>query len=350
MTSQANLSTPVDGRMGGMAIWHGRAAILVALIFLTTPSSSAGENCPEATRIGQGNTPWQPVLDSVSLAMQLHRTAPIPPDKFFRRPFVTVTYAQALDGSIADQASRPLPLSSPDAFNMTHHLRALHKSILVGVQTLINDDPSLTVRLCQGQNPQTVVLDTSLRTPLNSRLASSPSCVRPIVATAPPPRPSRHAGKARGLEELGCSVMPCAVDSAGRISWASLLQGLSERGVENVMVEGGARVISSLVEQGYADYAIVTVSPMYIGGLRCYGQSFQSFKFRPRPAWRRLLGWVRGRVGAFVGWLAGKGGGSSREAPVEATERSFPKILDAQIANVGGDVVVFGHLGRMALM
>ena len=82
-----------------------------------------------------------------------------------RRPFVTLSYAQSLDGSIATAAGQPLRISSPQSMIMTHALRAAHDAILVGINTVLADDPSLTVRLDEGNNPQPIVLDSQLRMP-----------------------------------------------------------------------------------------------------------------------------------------------------------------------------------------
>ena len=79
------------------------------------------------------------------------------------QPFVTLTYAQTIDGSIAAlKGTEQLIISSPESMLMTHQLRSMHDAILVGVQTVNSDDPSLTVRLCPGKNPQPIVLDSKL--------------------------------------------------------------------------------------------------------------------------------------------------------------------------------------------
>src|SRR4051794_24685033 len=86
------------------------------------------------------------------------------------RPIVTLAYAQSLDGSIATAARRPLALSSQPALKLTHQLRAEHDAILVGIGTVLADDPLLTVRLVNGPNPVPVVLDSRLRLPSTARL------------------------------------------------------------------------------------------------------------------------------------------------------------------------------------
>ena len=85
-------------------------------------------------------------------------------------PFVTLAYAQSLDGSIAAYPGVPLAISGPVSMGITHRLRARHQAILVGIGTVLADDPRLNVRLVPGKNPQPVVLDNQLRFPLKARL------------------------------------------------------------------------------------------------------------------------------------------------------------------------------------
>ena len=93
------------------------------------------------------------------------------------RPFITVSYAQSLDGSIATASRQQMQLSGPESMRLTHQLRACCQSILVGIGTVLADDPSLTVRLVEGKSPQPIILDTRLRTPLDANLVqrSGPS-------------------------------------------------------------------------------------------------------------------------------------------------------------------------------
>ena len=86
------------------------------------------------------------------------------------RPLVTLSYAQSLDGSIAARRSATMALSGAKTIKITHSLRAKHSAILVGIGTLIADDPQLNVRLVTGSDPQPVVLDSQLRFPLEARL------------------------------------------------------------------------------------------------------------------------------------------------------------------------------------
>jgi 3,4-dihydroxy 2-butanone 4-phosphate synthase/GTP cyclohydrolase II len=89
------------------------------------------------------------------------------------RPFVTLAYAQSLDGSLAARRGEPLSLSGLESQKLTHRLRASHSAILVGISTLLADDPQLNVRLVEGENPQPVVLDSRLRTRFKARVFQS---------------------------------------------------------------------------------------------------------------------------------------------------------------------------------
>ena len=100
------------------------------------------------------------------------------------KPVVTLTYAQSIDGCIAPIGGGTLQLSNPSTQRMTHQMRAIHDAILVGINTVICDDPQLTVRLISGKHPQPIVLDTRLRFPLQANLLRHPS-LQPIIATGP---------------------------------------------------------------------------------------------------------------------------------------------------------------------
>ena len=90
------------------------------------------------------------------------------------RPLVSLSYAQSLDGSLAARRGSPLLLSGKASMQLTHRLRASHDAILVGIGTILADDPQLTVRLVQGPQPQPVILDSHLRLPPNARVFQGP--------------------------------------------------------------------------------------------------------------------------------------------------------------------------------
>ncbi|GIK71016.1 MAG: GTP cyclohydrolase-2 [Chloroflexota bacterium] len=179
-------------------------------------------------------------------------------------PHVTISYAQSLDGSLSVEPGAPLALSGATSMTMTHALRAAHDAILVGVGTVLADNPRLTVRLVAGANPQPVVLDSALRTPLDAALLNHPRGLW-ILTTERSSSDARHALAARGAEIV---VLP--PDESGRVSLSAALAALYARGVRSVMVEGGAHVLESFVASHLAHYAVITLAPRLVGGLHAY--------------------------------------------------------------------------------
>lgn len=184
-----------------------------------------------------------------------------------RTPFVTLAYAQSLDGSLAATPGKPLALSGAAALTLTHALRAAHDAILVGVGTVLADDPRLTVRLVAGADPQPVLLDSTLRTPATARLFDHPRGVWLFTTERSCPC-DRAALAARGAD---ITVLPA--DAAGRVDLAALLATLAQRGVRTLMVEGGATVLSGFVAAHLVNYAVVTLAPRLVGGLHAFQHS-----------------------------------------------------------------------------
>jgi riboflavin-specific deaminase-like protein len=178
------------------------------------------------------------------------------------RPLVSLCYAQSLDGCLTAQRGQPTRLSGAAASRLTHQLRAAHDAILVGVGTLIADDPQLTVRLVEGRDPQPVILDSRLRMPAQAGLlkrANQPAW----IATTPAADPERRAA----LEGAGVRLLVLPADDAGRVSLPALLDALAKNGINSLMVEGGAQVITAFLAQGLADWVSITIAPVILGGL-----------------------------------------------------------------------------------
>ena len=200
-----------------------------------------------------------PFLEDLSRALDREVDAWHPSD----RPFVTISYAQSIDGSIATRHRRPLPISGQAAMHMTHGLRALHDGILVGIETVLADDPQLTVRLADGPHPQPVVLDTHLRTPLDARLMQRANGRSWLVGAADNP-----SDRVAAVTGAGAEVLACRRDEDGRLDLHQTLGLLHERGLRRLMVEGGARVITSFVRARLVDLFIITIAPKLVGGLQ----------------------------------------------------------------------------------
>lgn len=226
------------------------------------------------------------------------------------RPCVTLSYAQSLDGSIAIHRSSPFALSCSEALELTHRLRAVNDAILVGIGTLLADDPRLTVRLVQGEDPQPIVLDSRLRTPVNAELLQAST--RPVwIATTEEADPQR----ASDLEAAGAQVIHLPADAHGRVHLPGLLDLLGELGIGRLMVEGGAQVITGFMAQALVDWVVVTIAPMFIGGQR----AVETLLERPTPE-------------------------AISPGSIHQATRSFPRLHAVRFEQVGDDLVVWGRV------
>ncbi|MHA7878604.1 MAG: RibD family protein [Saccharospirillum sp.] len=176
------------------------------------------------------------------------------------RPHVTLSYAQSWDGSITTVPGESMTLSSDTGMQMTHQLRSLHDGILVGIGTVLADDPRLTVRKWSGKNPQPIVLDSQLRMPASSRLCQGGDhgC---WVLTTPE----------AATDRTDCELLVVPGDDDGHVNLSLALSVLYERGIRSLMVEGGANVITAFLRGGLADAAVLTVAPVFVGGYKAVG-------------------------------------------------------------------------------
>jgi GTP cyclohydrolase II len=179
------------------------------------------------------------------------------------RPLVTLSYAQSLDGSIARERGKPLALSGPESMRLTHQLRAAHDAILVGIGTVIADNPQLTVRLVEGESPIPVILDSRLEISPQAKLFQNQK--KPILVCL---ELETASGNAQELIHNGATLMLVKSDDDGHIALPQLLKGLSQRGIKSVMVEGGAKVIRAFLQQKLVDRVMLTITPAYVGGLK----------------------------------------------------------------------------------
>jgi riboflavin-specific deaminase-like protein len=132
----------------------------------------------------------------------------------------------------------------------------------VGIGTILADDPRLQVKEVTGPAPRPIVLDTRLRTPEDARLLQRPD-TRPWLVHGPQAPPSR----AQALIAAGAEPVPCDTGADGRIDLLALMRWLAGHSIDSVMVEGGARVITSFIRHQLADVIIITISPQILGGL-----------------------------------------------------------------------------------
>jgi diaminohydroxyphosphoribosylaminopyrimidine deaminase/5-amino-6-(5-phosphoribosylamino)uracil reductase len=191
---------------------------------------------------------------------------------FFRwirdqRPWVTLKVASTLDGCIASRGSGPRWITGVPARTVAHELRATHDAVMVGVGTVLADDPRLTVRLghssARGQ-PLRVVLDGRLRTPTTARLLRADPANRPLLIGAEGDAAAVRRG--RLLTRAGAEVLLLPATDDGRIALPTLLQTLALRGIQSLLVEGGSHVLGAFVAGRAADAVAWFLAPRLAGG------------------------------------------------------------------------------------
>lgn len=177
------------------------------------------------------------------------------------RPLVTLAYAQSLDGAISHHEKERLILSSQESLVMTHKLRSQNDAILVGIGTVISDDPLLTVRYCKGKNPLVVILDSKLRIPLTARLLKNTTS--PLIFTAK----NSNAEKKKILKKMKAKIVDVDFTNDGKINLGLMLEKLFSLGIKTVMVEGGREIITNFVNENHVDKVIITIAPIFVGGI-----------------------------------------------------------------------------------
>ncbi|RKY57306.1 MAG: bifunctional diaminohydroxyphosphoribosylaminopyrimidine deaminase/5-amino-6-(5-phosphoribosylamino)uracil reductase RibD [Candidatus Latescibacterota bacterium] len=173
------------------------------------------------------------------------------------RPFVTLKWAQTLDGRIATSSGDSRWITGEGARKHAHRLRAEADAVVVGVGTVLADDPQLTVRLTKGRDPLRVVLDSELRTPPTAKVLSGG---RAVLATTERASPERR----KVLEEAGAEVWVLP-ERDGRVDLEALLAKLAGEGRISVLVEGGREVLTSFLRRGMCDRIVIFLAPKLLG-------------------------------------------------------------------------------------
>ena len=184
-------------------------------------------------------------------------------------PLVTVKFAQTLDGRIATSTGNSQWISSPASQRMAHKLRTLNDAIMVGVGTILNDNPQLTVRLVRGRNPTRIILDSKLRIPLEAKVLTHQESAPTIIVTTS----SADVERLAALRQMGIEVLVAREDERGEVDLGHLLEMLGQWGISSVLVEGGAETITSLLRLNLVDRLVIIVAPKIMGkGIEAVGE------------------------------------------------------------------------------
>ena len=217
------------------------------LRYLTTKQMRLGHSSP----LGEAISESQAVpADVSSLLGEVKPTA--------SRPYVVLKFAQTVDGRIATATGDSKWISGHAERSISHALRARCDAIMVGIGTVLKDDPQLTVRLVAGASPVRVILDSSLTIPLHAAALNEEAGT--LILTTK----RADEDKIRALRDMNVGVRKLK-DGPDGIDLESALMGLREMGIESVLVEGGARLITSLLGASLVDRMIVSIAPIVIG-------------------------------------------------------------------------------------
>jgi diaminohydroxyphosphoribosylaminopyrimidine deaminase/5-amino-6-(5-phosphoribosylamino)uracil reductase len=209
--------------------------------------------------------------------------------KFIRTgtPFVTLKFAQTLDGRIATLAGRSRWISSEKSLRFAHMLRSHHDALLIGVGTLIKDDPELTIRLTRGRNPQRVVVDSRLRISPDARVLKNQNMAKTIIATTS----NADSEKRTRLNRMGIETLIVEQDSDHHVDLTKLFVELGKKNISSVLVEGGAAIITALLKGKLTDRVVIIIAPKIVGkGVEAVGDlGIQSMDESLRLTYRNIL-------------------------------------------------------------
>ena len=169
------------------------------------------------------------------------------------RPCVIAQLGQSLDGRIAILSGESRYINGPAALDHLHALRAVVDAVVVGVGTVVADDPLLNVRRINGLNPARVIIDPQGRMPAGARCLQGDGAAVYVISAAGAPR----------ADGATCIAVPRQAD--GRIAPAAIIAALFARGLRRLLVEGGANTISAFIDAGCIDRLHLLVAPMILG-------------------------------------------------------------------------------------
>lgn len=179
-----------------------------------------------------------------------------------KRPYVMLKYAMTIDGKIATKTGASKWITGDDSRANVHGDRNKFSSIMVGVNTVIADNPSLDCRLENGNNPIKIICDTNLRTPLDSKVVQMAKGDRTIIVTK-----SRDEELIKKYIDTGCEIIVQNSTNNSRINMTDLMKELGKRGIDSILLEGGSTLAWSALEEGIVNKVQAYISPKIFGGI-----------------------------------------------------------------------------------
>ncbi|ASA22971.1 bifunctional diaminohydroxyphosphoribosylaminopyrimidine deaminase/5-amino-6-(5-phosphoribosylamino)uracil reductase RibD [Paenibacillus donghaensis] len=177
-----------------------------------------------------------------------------------KQPFVTLKTASTLDGKIATRTGDSKWISNAEARKIVHTLRHRHQGIMVGVNTVLADNPTLTTRMdVPGLNPLRIVVDSTLRIPLDAKVVSDGGAPTVVLTTEAADKVKASALAAAGVQVIACGPGP-------RVDLHKAMTALGEQEISSILLEGGGTLNGAMLESGLVDRVILFYAPKIVGG------------------------------------------------------------------------------------
>lgn len=199
-------------------------------------------------------------------------------------PYVVMKYAMTMDGKIACESGESKWVTGECAREHVQQTRNALRGIMVGVNTVIRDDPRLTCRLPEGRDPIRIVCDSHLRIPLDCELVRTAGQIPTKVATLPE---SKDLPQRKQLEEQGVEVLyvPAETEETARIDLRALMEQLGEQGIDGILLEGGSTLAGAALEAGIVQHANAYLAPKWFGGSGRFTPLRNAGAADPSEAW-----------------------------------------------------------------
>lgn len=178
-----------------------------------------------------------------------------------KKPFILLKSALSLDGKMATVTGESQWISCEESRREVHELRGVYASIMVGIGTVLADNPSLTCRLEGKKSPIRIIVDSSLQTPIDANVLKNQDIAKTIIATTSKAKEE----KKRQIEAMGVEVLVFD-EKDGHVDLNQLQEAISERKIDSVLLEGGADLAFGAVKAGIVDKVRYYIAPMMLGG------------------------------------------------------------------------------------
>ena len=177
-------------------------------------------------------------------------------------PYTIYKSAMTLEGATASHCGDSRWVSGVESRQLVHELRDRVEAIMVGINTVLNDDPQLTTRLSSGsgRDPLRVIIDSQLRIPTNSKMLHMDSSAGTLIVTA-----CQNDKKQHELESLGVEILYCP-GTDGRVDLMSVWRELGRRNVQRLLLEGGATLATAVFAAGLVDQVMIFIAPKFLVG------------------------------------------------------------------------------------